>query len=144
MKLLEQLISGKRHKLISVGPDETVFNALAVMAQYDIGALLVMQDGNPVGIFSERDFARKVVLLGKESKDTPVREVMSDKLVCVTLNQTVEECMAIMTERRCRHLPVTGEDGSVVGILSIGAAAVAIGNLISDLLYAALDPRIRL
>ena len=120
MKLLEQLISGKRHKLISVGPDETVFNALAVMAQYDIGALLVMQDGNPVGIFSERDFARKVVLLGKESKDTPVREVMSDKLVCVTLNQTVEECMAIMTDRHFRHLPVLAEDGSVAGFLSIG------------------------
>jgi CBS domain-containing protein len=120
MKLLEQLISGKRHKLISVGPDETVFNALAVMAQYDIGALLVMEDGNPVGIFSERDFARKVVLLGKESKDTPVREVMSDKLVCVTLNQTVEECMAIMTDRHFRHLPVLAEDGSVAGFLSIG------------------------
>ena len=120
MKLLEQLISGKRHRLISVGPDETVLHALAIMAQYDIGALLVMQDGNPVGIFSERDFARKVVLLGKESKDTPVREVMSDKLVCVTLNQTVEECMAIMTDRHFRHLPVLAEDGSVAGFLSIG------------------------
>ena len=120
MKLLEQLISGKRHRLISVGPDETVFNALGIMAQYDIGALLVMEDGKPVGIFSERDFARKVVLLGKESKHTPVRDVMSDKLVCVTLNQTVEECMAIMTDRHFRHLPVLAEDGSVAGFLSIG------------------------
>jgi len=120
MKLLEQIISAKRHRLISVGPDDTVFQALSLLAQYDIGALLVMEAGKPVGIFSERDFARKVVLKGLESKDIPVREVMSDKVMYVTLNQTVEECMAIMTDRHIRHLPVLAEDGSVAGFLSIG------------------------
>jgi len=120
MKLLEQILTGKRHRLISVGPEDTVFQALSLLAQYDIGALLVMEAGKPVGIFSERDFARKVVLLGKDSKDTPVREVMSDKVMYVTLATTVEECMAIMTDRHIRHLPVLAEDGSVAGFLSIG------------------------
>jgi len=120
MKLLEQLLNGKRHRLISIGPEETVFQALTVMAQFDIGALLVMEQGRPVGIFSERDYARKGVLLGRDSRDTPVRRVMSDKVVFVTLAQTVEDCMAIMTDRHIRHLPVLGEDGSVAGFLSIG------------------------
>jgi CBS domain-containing protein len=120
MKLLEQVLSGKRHRLISVGAEETVFQALTLMAQHDIGALLVMEGGKPVGVFSERDFARKVVLLGRDSKDTPVRNVMSDKVIYVTLAQTVEECMAIMTDRHIRHLPVLAEDGSVAGFLSIG------------------------
>ncbi|MDR3670973.1 MAG: CBS domain-containing protein [Holophaga sp.] len=120
MKLLEQILSGKRRRLISVGPDDTVFQALSLLAQFDIGALLVLEGGRPVGIFSERDFARKVVLLGLDSNDTPVREVMSDKVIYVTLAHTVEECMAIMTDRHIRHLPVLAEDGSVAGFLSIG------------------------
>ncbi len=120
MKLLEQVLSGKRHRLISVGAGDTVFQALTLMAQHDIGALLVMEDGKPVGIFSERDFARKVVLLGKDATDTPVRMVMSDKVIYVTLAQTVAECMAIMTDRHIRQLPVLAEDGSVAGFLSIG------------------------
>jgi len=97
-----------------------VFRALSLLAQHDIGALLVMEGDQPVGIFSERDFARKVALLGRDSRDTPVREVMSDKVIYVTLAQTVEECMAIMTDRHIRHLPVLGDDGSVAGFLSIG------------------------
>lgn len=120
MKLLEQIIRAKKHGLITIGPDDTVFQALALLAQHDIGALLVMAGGSLVGIFSERDFARKVVLMGKDSKDTPVREVMSDKVMYVTLNQTVEECMAIMTDHHIRHLPVLAGDGSVAGFLSIG------------------------
>jgi CBS domain-containing protein len=90
------------------------------MAQHDIGALLVMEDGKPVGIFSERDFARKGILPGMDAKATPVRKMMSDKLICVTLTETVEDCMAIMTDRHIRHLPVLAEDGSVAGFLSIG------------------------
>jgi CBS domain-containing protein len=120
MKLLEQILKGKRLQLVAVGPDDTVFQALSLLAQHDIGALLVMEGGRPVGVFSERDFARKVVLLGRDSKDTPVRDVMSDKVMYVTLSQTVEECMAIMTDRHIRHLPVLAEDGSVAGFLSIG------------------------
>jgi CBS domain-containing protein len=120
MKLLEHLLSAKRHRLISIGPDDTVLRALSLMAQHDIGALLVMEGGKPVGIFSERDFARKGILHGLEAKDTPVRTMMSEKLICVTLTQTVEDCMAIMTDRHIRHLPVLAEDGTVAGFLSIG------------------------
>lgn len=120
MKSLKHLLDEKQRGLISVGPSDTIFHALNLMAQHDIGALLVMEQGKPIGIFSERDYARKVVLQGKSSKDTPVRQVMSEKVIFVTLSQTVEECMAIMTDRRVRHLPVLGEADEVVGFLSIG------------------------
>ena len=120
MKTLEQVLATKRPGIVSVEVDEKVFQALTLMALHDIGALLVLEGGKPAGIFSERDYARKVILLGRASKDTPVRDVMSSKVICVTLAQTVEDCMAIMTSHRIRHLPVTAEDGSVVGFLSIG------------------------
>ncbi len=120
MKSLKLLLDEKRHGVLSVGPEDTVLHALQLMAEHDIGALLVMEEGKPVGIFSEREYARKVVLQGKSSKDTPVSQVMRDKVCFVTLSQTVEECMAIMTDRRIRHLPVLGEEGEVVGFVSIG------------------------
>lgn len=120
MKSLKHLLDEKRRDVVSVGPTDTVLQALNLMARHDIGALLVMEQGKPVGIFSERDYARKVVLRGKTSKDTPVAEVMSEKVIYVTLSQTVEECMAIMTDRHVRHLPVLDEAGAVVGFLSIG------------------------
>jgi len=119
MRPLKQLIEGKR-STVTVGPDDTVFAALTLLAQFDIGALLVLEHGKLVGIFSERDYARKIVLKGKASKDTPVREIMSEKVSCVTLAQTVEECMALMTERHVRHLPVLGPNQEVLGIISIG------------------------
>jgi len=119
MRPLKQLIEAKR-SMVSVGPDDTVFTALTLLAQFDIGALPVLEGGKLVGIFSERDYARKIALKGKASKDTPVREVMSDKVSCVTLDQTVEECMALMTDKRIRHLPVLGANREMVGILSIG------------------------
>ena len=120
MKSLKQLLDEKRRGVISVAPADTVLEALKLMAEHDIGALLVMDQGKPVGIFSERDYARKVVLQGKSSKDTPIREVMSDKVIYVTLSQSVEDCMAIMTDRRVRHLPVLGTEGEVAGFVSIG------------------------
>ena len=120
MKSLEQVLALKGHGIISVHADDKVLTALNLMAQHDIGALLVLEDGQPVGIFSERDYARKVVLLGRTSKDTPVRMVMSEKILCVTNSETVEECLSIMTHHHIRHLPVTGADGEVVGFLSIG------------------------
>ena len=119
MRPLKQLIEGKG-SLVSVGPDDTVFTALTLLAEHDIGALLVLEGGRLVGIFSERDYARKIILKGKTSKDTPVREIMSDKVSCVTLSETVEECMALMTGKHIRHLPVLGEDNEVLGIVSIG------------------------
>jgi CBS domain-containing protein len=119
MRSLEQLIKGKR-PAASVSPDDTVLSALTLLAKFDIGALLVMENGKLVGIFSERDYARKIILHGKASKDTPVRDIMSDKVSCVTLSQTVAECMALMTDKHIRHLPVIGAGGDVLGILSIG------------------------
>lgn len=119
MRPLKQLLDGKK-PLVSVGPDDTVFMALTLLAQHDIGALVVLDRGKLVGIFSERDYARKIVLKGKTSKDTPVREIMSEKVCCVTLDETVEECMALMTEQRIRHLPIIGAGDRVIGILSIG------------------------
>ncbi len=119
MRPLKQLIEGKPSP-VTVGPDDTVFTALDLLAKFDIGAVLVLEGGRLVGIFSERDYARKIILKGKASKDTPVREIMSDKLSCVTLNQTVEECMALMTDKHVRHLPVIGPHQEVLGIISIG------------------------
>ena len=119
MRPLKQLIESKR-PLVSVRPDDTVFAALALLAQFNIGALPVMENGRLVGMFSERDYARKIILVGKASKDTPVREIMSDKISCVTLDETVEECMALMTDKHVRHLPVLGANNELLGILSIG------------------------
>jgi CBS domain-containing protein len=119
MRPLKQLIEGKP-AMVTVGPSDTVFAALTLLAQFEIGALLVLEHGKLVGIFSERDYARKIILKGKASKDTPVREIMSEKVSCVTLNQTVEECMALMTDKHIRHLPVLGPNGEVLSILSIG------------------------
>lgn len=119
MRPLKQLLEGKP-AIVTVGPGDAVLDALTLLAKFDIGALLVLEHGKLVGIFSERDYARKIILKGKASKDTQVREIMSDKVNCVTLAQTVEECMALMTDRRVRHLPVLGPDGEVLSILSIG------------------------
>jgi CBS domain-containing protein len=119
MRPLKQLIETKQ-SLVSVRPDDTVFAALALLAQFNIGALPVMDRGRLVGMFSERDYARKIILVGKASKDTLVREIMSDKISCVTLDETVEECMALMTDKHVRHLPVLGANNELLGILSIG------------------------
>lgn len=119
MRPLAQLIQGKQ-SLVTVGPDDSVLTALALLAQHDIGALLVLEGSRLVGIFSERDYARKIILKGKTSKDTLVREIMSEKVSCVTLAQTVEECMALMTDRHVRHLPVLGAGDAVLGVVSIG------------------------
>ena len=119
MRPLKQLIEEKP-ATVTVAPGDTVFAALTLLAQFDIGALLVLDQGRLVGLFSERDYARKIILKGKASKDTLVREIMSEKLSCVTLSQTVQECMALMTERHVRHLPVINDKDEVLGILSIG------------------------
>lgn len=120
MKTLKQLLAEKRRPLALVSPNDSVFHALTVMAQHDVGAVLVLDGELLVGIFSERDYARKIILHGKSSRETLVKEIMSDKVAYVTPNQSLEECMALMTEKRFRHLPVLAEDGSVAGLISIG------------------------
>ncbi|HVY06200.1 MAG TPA: CBS domain-containing protein [Burkholderiales bacterium] len=119
MKTVQQLLESKRHRVVSVTSSGTVFDALKVMAEKEIGAVVVIDNEHLVGIFSERDYARKVVLQGKSSKDTPVREIMTEKVVCVRPDQTVEDCMGLMTDRRIRHLPVL-EHKKVIGVVSIG------------------------
>ncbi|RXZ43607.1 CBS domain-containing protein [Crenobacter cavernae] len=120
MQTVREILEDKRHRpLVYVGPESTVFQALQIMSEADVGALLVMDMGDIVGIFSERDYARRVVLQGRTSAGTHVREIMTSKVVYVKPEQTIDECMALMTEKRIRHLPVL-EDGTVIGVLSIG------------------------
>ncbi|MBS1142038.1 MAG: hypothetical protein H6R13_3491 [Proteobacteria bacterium] len=120
MKTLKQLLAGRNRPLAVVAPSDTVYHALTVMAQHEVGALLVLDGEQLVGIFSERDYARKIILQGKTSKETLVREIMSDRVAYVTPNSTLDECMALMTEKRFRHLPVLDDAGGVVGMISIG------------------------
>lgn len=120
MKTLKQLLAGKNQPLAVVSPNDSVLHALSVLAQHDVGALLVLDGGRLAGIFSERDYARKIILHGKASKDTLVSEIMSDKVLYVTLERSIDECMAIMSEKRFRHLPVLDDQQQVVGIVSIG------------------------
>ena len=109
----------KGHDVWSVGPDESVFGAMCLMADKDIGALVVIAGETLVGIVSERDYARKVVLQGKSSKDTPVSEIMTSPVVSVGPNHSVDDCMRIVTTERIRHLPVV-QGEQVVGVVSIG------------------------
>lgn len=120
MKTLKQMLAGKNRQLAVVAPSDSVFHALSVMAANDVGALLVLDGEQLVGIFSERDYARKIILQGKTSKETLVREIMSDKVAYVTPNATLDECRALMTEKHFRHLPILNEDGTVAGMVSIG------------------------
>ena len=120
MKTLKQMLDAKTRPLAVVAPGDTVLHALTVMAHNDVGALLVLDGEQLVGIFSERDYARKIVLSGKASKDTQVQQIMTDKVMYVTPENTVDECMALMTEGRFRHLPVLDADLQLVGVVSIG------------------------
>ena len=119
MKTLNQLLQAKPHGILSIAPDARVFDALKLMADKNVGALLVMDAGQLIGIITERDYARKVILQGKSSLDTPVREIMTGKVLCVHPDQSVEECMSLMTDKRVRHLPVM-EGARLIGVLSIG------------------------
>jgi CBS domain-containing protein len=122
---IRNLLRSKGSEVWWLPPDATVYEAIALMAEKRIGAVLICEEGRPVGIVSERDYARKVILMGRSSKETRVREIMSSPLITVTPDHTVDECMRIMTERRVRHLPVM-EGDRVVGMISIGDLVKAI------------------
>jgi CBS domain-containing protein len=119
MKTVKEILKGKKYTLLSCKPDATVYEALQTMAVYDIGALLVMEGDLLAGIFSERDYARKVILLGKSPTETRVSEIMTARVLWVDPETTAEECMAVMTDKHVRHLPVM-DNSRVVGVISIG------------------------
>ncbi len=125
MKLVSDILNSKGHEIWAVKPDDTVFDSLQLMADKSIGALLVMNGDKLVGIVTERDYARKVILEGKSSKDSTVKEVMTTKVLCVSPERTVDECMALMTDKRARHLPVL-DHKHVVGVISIGDLVKAV------------------
>jgi len=119
MRTVRQLLNVRGRNVWTIAPDATVYDALKLMADKEIGALVVVEAGQVAGVISERDYARKVILKGKLSKDTLVREIMSSPVIAVRLEQTVEECMALMSDKRIRHLPVI-ENDQLAGIVSIG------------------------
>lgn len=125
MITVKQILDEKGYKVWTISPQAKVFDALKLMAEKGIGALIVFENDDVVGIISERDYARKIALLGKHSQDTPVRDIMSTHVYGVHLDTTAEECMALMTEKHIRHLPVC-KDEKVAGIISIGDVVKAI------------------
>ena len=125
MRTVEQILKEKGTDLYRVGPDEPVLEAIRIMADKHVGALLVMQGDSLAGILSERDYARKVVLLGRSSADTPVAQIMSTPVTTVTRSSSVNECLELMTDQRIRHLPVV-ENARELGMLSIGDLVKAV------------------
>jgi CBS domain-containing protein len=125
MRVVRDVLKEKGSDFWSVGPEDTVFRALEVMAEKNVGAVLVMEAGALKGILSERDYARKVALKGRMSKDTRVREIMTENVISVHPHQSIEECMALMTGNRIRHLPVF-EGDRLAGVISIGDVVRAI------------------
>jgi CBS domain-containing protein len=119
MKTIHQVLGAKALGIVSIKPDAFIYDALVIMAEKHIGALLVLDGDHLAGIFSERDYAREVVLKGRSSRTSLIKEVMTTDVITVSPKHTVEECMSLMTGKRIRHLPVI-EDGKVIGILSIG------------------------
>ncbi len=125
MLKIRNVLQGKGNDIWSVLPQTTVYEALQIMADKDIGAILVIEKEQLVGIFSERDYARKVILKGKSSKETLVENLMTTRIYCITPDMSVEECMALMTESHSRHMPVF-ENNKLTGMVSIGDIVNAI------------------
>ena len=125
MKTVKEILENKGHQIWSVTPDTTVYAALKLLADKGIGAVLVMSNETLVGIMSERDYARKVALQGKSSLTLKVSEIMSGNVMYIDISQTVEDCMALMINKRIRHLPVF-EEGKLVGFISIGDVVKAL------------------
>lgn len=119
MKRVKDILAVKGQAIYSIAPDASVYDAMKQMADKEIGALLVMEGDRLVGVISERDYARKVILLGRSSRSTQVKEIMTGHVLYAQPQQNIDECMAIMTEKRVRHLPVL-DAGKVIGVISIG------------------------
>jgi CBS domain-containing protein len=128
MTTVRQLLNEKGHNVFTVGPDETVFDAIRKMAEENIGSLVVCEGTKPIGIITERHYARNVFLKGRASPSTPVRDVMETQVLFARPDQTANECMAVMSDKRVRHLPVI-DQGKLIGIISIGDL---VKNIISD------------
>lgn len=120
MKTVQDILQKKGQSVWSVPPQASIFEALRMMEEKNIGAVLVLEEEELQGIFSERDYARKVVLKGRSSRETQVAEGMTSRVACVRPDTTIEECMALMTDKRVRHLPVLDEKDRVAGVISIG------------------------
>lgn len=125
MSTVNDILNSKGRDVCSIAPDKMVFDAMRLMAEKEIGALLVMEGEKLTGILTERDYARKIALEGRSSRGTPVRDVMTTRVLCVRPEQTIEECMALMTDKRTRHLPVI-DHKRVIGLVSIGDLVKAI------------------
>lgn len=125
MKTVRDILRKKGFEIWSVTPNTPIFETLELMDEKNIGAVLVLESGELVGVFSERDYARKVVLQGKSSKETPVGDAMTGRVTCVRPDQPIEECMALMTDKRVRHLPVI-ENNELSAVISIGDVVQAI------------------
>ena len=125
MTSVNQLLNNKGFDILTVDANESVFRALELMAEHSIGSLLVMDGDRVAGLFSERDYARGIILKGRTTKETKVKEIMTSQVVVINPGQTTEECMAIMTEKRVRHLPIM-QDDELIGIISIGDLVKAI------------------
>jgi CBS domain-containing protein len=143
MRLVCEILQSKGHDVWFVRPEAFVFDAVKMMSERSVGALLVMEGEKMVGIITERDYARKVVLAGKSSKQTQVKDIMTQRVLWVAPERTIEECMALMTDKRVRHLPVV-ENTQVVGMVSIGdlvKAIIAEQQIIIDQLQNYINPR---
>ncbi len=119
MTTVDKLLKAKGNEIWSIAPDSSVFEALEMMAEKNVGGLLILEDDKLVGIFTERDYARKLILKGRFSKDTKVSDLMTKNILYVEADNTIEDCMTLMTSKRIRHLPVL-ENGGLIGVLTIG------------------------
>ena len=119
MKFVKDVLNEKGHEIWSIGPDASVFEAIEMMAQKEVGALLVLDAGKLIGIISERDYTRKVILKGKSSREIKIRTIMTSPVICADTEQDVKECMALMTSKKIRHLPVL-ENNQLTGMVSLG------------------------
>jgi CBS domain-containing protein len=125
MKTVKELLREKGSEVWSIGPDALVYDAIKLMAEKNVGALVVKEGEHLIGVISERDYARKIILAGRRSRETPVRDAMTSRVLFAAPSETVEECMAVMTEKRFRHLPVV-ENDQLLGLISMGDLVKAV------------------